>query len=287
MKFTLFTPNVPVDQVLAVGKAADTSGWHAMALPDCVFHPEQVTGAYPYSEDGIRHWEPDIPFVDPYTAIPALAAVTEHLHFYTAVLKAILRQPLLLAKALGTAEAMFPGRIGLGVGTSWMLEEFKWLDEDMPTRGARLDEIMQIVRICHSPGWAEFHGKHYEFERLIMSPVPARPVPIYVGGHAVPALRRAATLGDGWIAAFAEPAELKTVIPDLLRMRADSPRAGQPFEIITCTMDPPDLDRVARLADLGVTNIAVRPYGEDAASIDEKRDAITGYAEAVVQKARR
>ena len=123
MKFTLFATNIPVDQVLAVGRAADQCGWHAMALPDCVFHPEQVTGDYPYSEDGLRHWDPEIPFVDPYTAIPALAAVTENLHFYSAVLKAVLRQPLLLAKALGTAEAMFPGRIALGVGTSWMLEE--------------------------------------------------------------------------------------------------------------------------------------------------------------------
>ncbi len=283
MKFTLFTPNVPVDQVLAVGKAADRSGWHAMALPDCVFHPEKVTGDYPYSEDGLRHWEPDIPFVDPYTAIPALAAVTENLHFYTAVLKAILRQPLLLAKALGTAEAMFPGRIALGVGTSWMLEEFKWLNEDMPSRGARLDEIMEIIRVCLSPGWAEFHGRYYDFDRLIMSPVPARPVPIYVGGHAAPALRRAATLGDGWIAAYADPGDLGGVIPQLLEMRANGPRAGQPFEIIACTMEPPDLERVALLEELGVTGIAVRPYPEDAVDIGAKCDAITRYGEDVAQ----
>ncbi len=283
MKFTLFTPNVPADQVLAVGKAADRSGWHAMALPDCVFHPEQVTGDYPYSEDGLRHWEPDIPFVDPYTAIPALAAVTENLCFYTAVLKAILRQPLLLAKALGTAEAMFPGRIALGVGTSWMLEEFAWLKEDMPSRGERLDEIMQIVRRCLSPGWAEFHGKHYNFDKLIMSPVPAQPVPIYVGGHAPPALRRAATLGDGWVAAFAEPEELAAVIPHLHALRADSPMAGKPFEVITCTMEPPDREHVSRLEDLGVTNIALRPYPEDATGLEAKCDAIVRYGEAVVQ----
>lgn len=284
MKFTLFPPNVPADQVLAVGKAADRSGWHAMALPDCVFHPEQVTGDYPYSEDGLRHWEPDIPFVDPYTAIPALAAVTEKLCFYTAVLKAILRQPLLLAKALGTAEAMFPGRIALGVGTSWMLEEFAWLNEDMPSRGERLDEIMQIVRICLSPGWAKFHGKHYRFDELIMSPIPARPVPIYVGGHAPPALRRAATLGDGWVAAFADPEELGKVIPHLLGLRANSPMASEPFEVITCTMDPPGRDQVLRLEDLGVTNIALRPYPEDATGLAAKCDAIVRYGEAVVQK---
>ncbi len=284
MRFTLFPPNIPVDEVLTVGKAADQSGWHAMALPDCVFHPEEVTGDYPYSEDGIRHWEPDVPFVDPYTAIPALAAVTQNLHFYTAVLKAVLRQPLLLAKALGTAEAMFPGRIGLGVGTSWMLEEFKWLNEDMPARGARLDEIMQIIRICLSPGWAEFHGKHYDFDKLIMSPVPERVIPIYVGGHAKPALRRAATLGDGWIAAFAEPEELKTVIPHLKAMRADSEMAGKPFEVITCTMGWPDIERVKMLEDMGVTGLALQPFDPGLPTVQEKCDVIVRYAEEVIHK---
>ena len=143
---------------------------------------------------------------------------------------------------------------------------------------------MEIIRVCLSPGWAEFHGKHYDFERLIMSPVPARPVPIYVGGHAAPALRRAAMLGDGWIAAFAEPDELRSVIPRLLAMRADGPRAALPFEIITCTMDPPDRDRVTLLEELGVTSLAVRPYAEDAIDLGAKCDAIIKYAEAVVQR---
>lgn len=284
MKFTLFPPNVPADQVLALGKAADACGWDSMALPDCVFHPEMVTGSYPYSEDGLRHWEPDMPFVDPYTAIPAIAAVTERLSFFSAVLKAVLRQPLLLAKALGTAEAMFPGRIALGVGTSWMLEEFKWLNEDMPSRGARLDEIMEIVRRCLSPGWAEFHGKYYDFDRLIMSPVPERVIPIYVGGHAKPALRRAATLGDGWIAAFGDPDELKTVIPQMREMRGDSVMAGKPFEVITCAMDWPDTDHVRRLEDLGVTGIALQPFAADTPTIEAKCEAVVRFAEEVIHR---
>ncbi len=285
MKFTLFPAHIPADQVLAIGKAADASGWHAMALPDCVFHPEEVSADYPYSEDGLRHWDSAIPFVDPYTAIPAVAAVTQNLQFYTAVLKAVLRQPLLLAKALGTAEAMFPGRIALGVGTSWMPEEFMWLAEDMSSRGGRLDEIMEIIRVCQSAGWSEFYGKHYHFGRLVMSPMPAQPVPIYVGGHAMPALRRAAVLGDGWIAAFASPNELEVTIPRLLAMRADGPRASQPFEIIVCTTELPNRDTVSLLEDLGVTNIAVRPYPDDMIDIAAKCDEIARYADEVVQKA--
>jgi alkanesulfonate monooxygenase SsuD/methylene tetrahydromethanopterin reductase-like flavin-dependent oxidoreductase (luciferase family) len=215
-----------------------------------------------------------------------MAAVTEHLHFFTDVLKAPLRQPLLLAKTLGSAAALFPGRIALGVGTSWMPEEFKWLREDMPTRGARLDEMMEIIRRCLSPGWAEFHGTHYDFDKLIMSPVPAKPIPIYVGGHARPALRRAATLGDGWVAAYADPVELQEVIPRLLADRARSDRAGEPFEIIASTMQMPSVDEVRRLAELGVTNIAMRPYAADAATAAAKCVSIKRYGEEVIRTVR-
>jgi probable F420-dependent oxidoreductase len=286
MKFTAFVPTIPAEHLLAVAKAADASGWYAVALPDCVFHPDKVSARYPYSADGIRPWSPETPYVDPYVGIPAMAAVTEHLHFFTDVLKAPLRQPLLLAKTLGSAAALFPGRIALGVGTSWMPEEFKWLREDMPTRGARLDEMMEIIRRCLSPGWAEFHGTHYDFDKLIMSPVPAKPIPIYVGGHARPALRRAATLGDGWVAAYADPVELQEVIPRLLADRARSDRAGEPFEIIASTMQMPSVDEVRRLAELGVTNIAMRPYAADAATAAAKCVSIKRYGEEVIRTVR-
>jgi alkanesulfonate monooxygenase SsuD/methylene tetrahydromethanopterin reductase-like flavin-dependent oxidoreductase (luciferase family) len=165
-----------------------------------------------------------------------------------------------------------------------MPEEFKWLSEDMPSRGARLDEMMEVIRRCLSPGWAEFHGKHYDFDKLIMSPVPAKPIPIYVGGHAAPALRRAATLGDGWVAAYANPVELKAVIPRLLSDRANSTRAKEPFEIIASTMEMPSIDEVRRLEEIGVTNLAIRPYAADAQTAEIKCTSIKRYGEEVIQR---
>jgi probable F420-dependent oxidoreductase len=284
MKFTAFVPYILPLQLLPVAKAADEAGWHAVALPDCVFHPEKVSARYPYSADGMRHWAPDTPFIDPYVGIPAMAAVTSNLSFFTDVLKTPLRQPLLLAKTLGSAASLFPGRIALGVGTSWMPEEFKWLSEDMASRGPRLDEMMEIIRRCLSPGWAEFHGKHYDFDKLLMSPVPSGPIPIYVGGHAAPALRRAASLGDGWIAAYADTDELKSVIPRLLAHRADSARAKEPFEIIASTMEMPSLDDIRRLEDMGVTGLAIRPYPVDAETVTAKCDSIKRYGETIIRR---
>ena len=92
-------------------------------------------------------------------------------------------------------------RVGLGVGLSWMPEEFRYTRTDMKTRGKRADEMIDILRlVCGGggPKWVEYHGKHYDFDRLMISPAPEQPVPISVGGLSEPALRRAARLADGF-----------------------------------------------------------------------------------------
>ena len=58
----------------------------------------------------------------------------------------------------------------------------------------------------------EFHGKHFDFGPLRMQPVPSEPVPILVGGHSKPALRRAARVGDGWASANTDFETLKSLI---------------------------------------------------------------------------
>ena len=58
----------------------------------------------------------------------------------------------------------------------------------------------------------EYHGLHYDFDRLQMSPSPPTPVPIYVGGTSVAALRRAARLGDGWLSMIHELDELRGLV---------------------------------------------------------------------------
>ena len=91
-------------------------------MPESVFSPEAVSADYPYTADGGRFWSPETPFLDPFVAIPAMAAVTERIRFFTNVLKLGIRDPLLVAKTVSSAAAMADGRVGLGVGLSWIPE---------------------------------------------------------------------------------------------------------------------------------------------------------------------
>ncbi|WP_426572216.1 TIGR03619 family F420-dependent LLM class oxidoreductase [Aquihabitans sp. McL0605] len=291
MQFTLALAMTPPERILPLARAAEDAGWDSVCFPDSVFYPEQVSGEYPFTPDGKRFWADDSPFVDPLVGMPAVAAATQRVNLYTNVLKTPLREPLLVAKSLGSIAAMFPGRIGLGVGLSWIPEEFRWLGQEMKTRGKRLDEQIEIMRLVIAGGYVEYHGQHYDFDRLRMEPPasPDHPVPIYVGGHSEPGLRRAARVGDGWIGAQVTPDSLEPLIAGLRTELDAAGRAGDPFEIKATPIVPATVDDMAPLAAMGLTDVITVPWyfaGGDPNDFQHQLDSVAWFAEHVIHPLR-
>ncbi len=217
-----------------------------------------------------------------------MAAVTERIRFYTNVVKLPIRNPLLVAKQVSTMAVLSGDRFALGVGLSWMPEEFTWTGTEKRTRGARTDEAIEIIRaVCAGggPQWVEHHGRHYDFDRLMISPAPEQPVPIYVGGHAEPSLRRAARLGDGWISANSTIDELEGLLDQLHRQLDECGRAGAPFVVSALAIDAMDADGFRRMEELGVTDAQVVPwyfYGGDPDALSTQRDSLVRFADEVI-----
>jgi probable F420-dependent oxidoreductase len=275
----------PPSEILPLAKAAEAAGWDAVAVPDSVFFPEQVSAEYPYTPDGSRFWDGEVPFVDPFVSVPAMAAVTERLAFYTNVYKVVLREPLLVAKMLGSLAAMFEGRVAIGLGLSWIPEEFRWLGQEMKTRGKRLDETIDILRATLQPGFTEYHGKQYDFDRLMMSPAPALPVPIYVGGHSDAAIDRAARVGDGWIGAQVGPPEIDELVGKLRTRLAAHDRADDAFEIKLTPLVLATEEAMAGIAAQGVTDVITIPWlyhGSGPHSLEQKVESVHRFAEEVI-----
>jgi probable F420-dependent oxidoreductase len=288
VQFTIAAAMLEPSHYLAVAQAAEAAGFDAIAVPDSVFFPEHVSAPYPYTPDGARFWSPDTPWIEPWVAIPAMAAVTTRLRFYTNVLKLAIRNPLLVAKTVGSAAVLSGNRVGLGVGLGWIPEEFAWCGQDYATRGRRADEAIEIIRLVLGGGMVEYHGRHYDFDRLQMSPAPTAPVPIYVGGLSRPALRRAARLGDGWVSVVNSEAEIQGFAAELRRLRAEVDRSG-PFEIKVVCTDVFDLAGYRRLEEHGVTDFITIPwlfYGGDPGSLAAKREGIARFAGEVIAKLR-
>jgi alkanesulfonate monooxygenase SsuD/methylene tetrahydromethanopterin reductase-like flavin-dependent oxidoreductase (luciferase family) len=153
-------------------------------------------------------------------------------------------------------------RVALGVGLAWMPEEFEWLGQDKKTRGARQNEAIQIIRLLLGGGMVEFHGKHYDFDRLTMAPVPKTRIPIYVGGLSQPGLRRAARYGDGWIGIMHTVEEIEEVVAELNDLRREFGREKEPFDIMLHCPDARSEGDIRRLEELGVTDLQVTPWTE-------------------------
>ena len=214
----------PADYVpLAV--AAEENGFSAITLPDHLIYPQQLSVPYPYTEDGVPRFAPDDPFPDPWVSAVAMATATKTLWFYTSVFVLPARNPVHVAKILASAACLSGNRIALGAGMGWMPEEFRIGEQPFEQRGKRADEMIEVMRKLWSGEWVEHHGEFYDFAPVKMRPVPATPIPIYVGGFSKPALRSAAR-NDGWISDLHTLKELEALIKEVRGYRAEAGRAA-------------------------------------------------------------
>ncbi|RJO78680.1 TIGR03619 family F420-dependent LLM class oxidoreductase [Nocardia panacis] len=289
MKFTLGIALSPLDQLPELARTAEECGFSSIALPDSLFYMQSAAAKYPYTADGGRFWGPDTPWVDPLIGATAMAAVTERIRFYSNVLKLGSRNPLLLARQVGSVANMTGNRFGFGVGIGWAPEEFEWCGVPFARRGARVDEMIEVIRLVLAGGMVEYHGEFFDFAPLQISPAPTETVPFYIGGHTDAALRRAARVGDGWTSAMMTYADLCATIDKLAALRAEFGRADAPFEIQAVCIDRFGRDGYAELAAAGVTDAIVVPWLFDGIGFDgelaAKQDSLRRFAAANIAPA--
>lgn len=275
-----------------LARAAEEAGYDSMVVPDSICYPLHATGRYPYTPDGAREFLEDKPFIEPFSLIPALGAVTTHLRFVTFVVKLPVRNPVLVAKQATSTAVLTGNRLVLGVGTSPWREDYEVLGVPWADRGRRMDEELAIIRGLSAGGYFEYHGQVFDLPPVKIAPVPTEPIPILIGGHSGAALRRAARVGDGWLHGGGDPADLPGLLARLAGLRQAEGAAGRPFEVHVISMDAYSVDGVRRLEDQGVTDAIVGfrwPYqtGPDREPLTDKIAGLRRYADDVIAKVNR
>ncbi len=129
MRFSIGLAFSPAAHYVPLARAADEAGFHAVAVSDHVVNVETLRTPYPYTADGSRRWQPFTPWLDPWVAIGAMAAVTTRLRFFTNVYVLPMRNPFLVAKAVSTAAVLSGNRVTLGIGMGWCQEEFELMEQ--------------------------------------------------------------------------------------------------------------------------------------------------------------
>lgn len=262
MKFYFSVGMLPPGQYLPLAKAAEQAGFFGAAVPESIFYPRETVGDYPYHEG--REFLEGKAFPQPFVAIAAMAAVTARLHFSTFVLKMSAHHPLHVAKEVFSVDAFAPGRVTLGVGISPWYEDLVYCGVPWEGRGERLDESIEVVNGLQSGEYFAYEGRHFRFRELKMCPVPKQRIDILVGGHAKPALRRAARLGDGWVSANVTVGQLRGFVAELRALRREHGTEGKPFRIQTMLSDVPVFSPAGYRAvheELGVEEFIVSPWG--------------------------
>lgn len=290
MRFSYAEAMCDPDHYLPLARAADDAGWDSMVVPDSICYPRDSDSTYPYTADGNREFLDGKPFIEPFTLIPALAAVTTRLRFVTFVVKLPIRQPVLVAKQAASVAVMSGNRFGFGVGLSPWPEDFTVTGTQWAARGRRMDEMIEVMRGLWTGEFHEHHGEFYDFPAVKITPVPSEPIPVLVGGQSDAALRRAARTGDGWMhAGGGDGSELAAQLARLNELRRDNGREHEPFEVHVIALDGYSLDGVRRLEDQGVTDVIIGfrdPYTMPDTDLQPKLDALRSFADTVIAGSR-
>ncbi|MFQ5517581.1 MAG: LLM class F420-dependent oxidoreductase [Acidimicrobiia bacterium] len=239
----------------ALATAAEEAGFESLWTVEHVVVPAGYESTYPYASSGkMAGGVDDFALPEPFVWLAYVAALTTRIRLGTGVLILPQRNPLVVAKAAATLDAMSGGRFMMGVGAGWLEEEFTALGVPFADRGARTDDYLRALRVLLSADLASYEGDFTSFTDVYLRPLPEqRPVPLIVGGHSVRAARRAGELGDGFFPGRGSTEQLAEL---WRRARDTAERSGRDPARIELTVGcAPDPDAVGARIDIGADRV--------------------------------
>ncbi|MGE0881035.1 MAG: LLM class F420-dependent oxidoreductase [Acidimicrobiia bacterium] len=303
MKFGMQASGLGARHYPEVAKCAEDNGFDSIWMPEHLIFPVEMPPKYMYTVDGYPPMKPDTPAFDPFVVLAGVATRTEKIRLGTGVFILPLRNPIMVARSVITLDRMSGGRVAFGIGVGWMPDEFEIVGEEFRNRGARADEMIELIRKLWTEDTIEHHGEYYDIPPVKFAPKPIdkiNGIPFIVGGTSKGALRRAGRLGNGWThhadihvslykgeknpgttdADFAELADHMKVINE---HRAEAGRMNEPFEFLAGMGQT--LDRLKRLEEMGITTANVGPETTNLKGTkDDFMDWIKRFADEVISK---
>jgi probable F420-dependent oxidoreductase len=272
---------VTAEAIAEIAQVAEASGFAAVHVTD---HPAPDAK---WLDHGGHH------ALDPFIALSFAAAATTDVKLLTNVYIAAYRNPFLGAKSIQSLTALSKGRLILGTAAGYLKPEFRALGVDFDSRGALLDEALDVLDKVLTGDDIAYEGSSFAARGVRLRPLPPTPPPVWVGGNSKPAVRRAVSRAQGWApfntfgyAAASRTAEISTiddlvVAIDWAKQYASEIGRTAPLDICFSAGNMLD-DRIsaderhatiAALAAAGVTWLTIAPPGRDRADFVERTRA--------------
>ena len=185
---------------------------------------------------------------------PRPAEATKTIKLGTGVLLVQQRDAIQTAKLVASIDQVSRGRFLFGVGGGWNQDEMEDHGTVYASRFKRVRESIEAMKEIWTKEAAEYHGEFVNFDPMIARPKPVQKPhpPIHVGGAFPHGARRAIRYGDGWIPTAR--GDLAEVLPKFREMAKEAGRDPASIEITSFGLGE-DLDRVKRLAEMGVARV--------------------------------
>lgn len=258
-------------QIKALAQGIESLGF------DYLLTYDHVLGADPaHYTDGRKFvYTYQDPFHEVFVLFGWLTALTQKLELVHGILILPQRDAILTAKQAIELDLLSEGRFRLGIGVGWNQAEMEGLGHNFHTRGARMDEQIGLMRELWSKPLVNFAGKYHRVENLGLNPLPQHPIPLWVGGTAEAALKRAAQHGDGWIVSSVPvervPELMTTLNNYLAEFRRDVANFGVDVQLNPARLREEGDQRkfIDFWREQGATHIRVNPMGLGLKSADE------------------
>lgn len=232
----------------------EEAGFASYYVPEHGHIPTRRDAAHPQTGDSSLPDDRYMRTLDPWTTLSAAAAVTERIRLATAVALPVQSDPITLAKTLATLDHISGGRVTLGVGFGWNLDELG--DHNVPPgrRRTMLREYLEAMRALWTDEEAEYHGEFVDFGTSWAWPKPPRGlIPTLVGAAGNEKnFKWIARSADGWITTPGE-ADIEGSVALLKQIWSDAGREGTP-QIVVLDFRP-DPEKLARWQEIGVTEV--------------------------------
>lgn len=255
---TVFLTDRTIDPV-SLAREAEDRGFASVWVPEHTHIPTSRRTPAPTGEPIAEEY---LRSLDPFVVMGMMAAVTERIRLGTGVALLAERDPIVTAKEVATLDHLSGGRIHLGIGYGWNIEELEDHGGSKKTRRAVVRERVLAMQSLWGDEEASFDGEHVKLSPSWAWPKPKQEirgragVPVLVGGAAGPILfRHIAEFGDGWIPVGG--AGVKEAMADLHRAAEDVGRDPAELSVVPFGTLPTD-EKLEYYESLGITETVLR-----------------------------
>ncbi len=248
---------------------------------------DHVLGADPSNRGGWRGYTHKTMFHEPLTLFSYLAAITQRLELVSGVIVLPQRQTALVAKQASEVDVLSGGRLRLGVGIGWNAVEYEALGEDFSTRGARIEEQIEVMRLLWTREVVSYEGKYHRIDEAGINPLPVqRSIPVWMGARADVGLRRTARVADGWFPLGPPDDSMRAALKRLRGYVEEAERAPESVGIearLDVGRVPPEewIVQTEAWRSLGATHLSVNTMNAGLGSPQEHVETIRRYREAL------